>query len=302
MTLGKTGLTLFIVMLMACSSDDKNGGETPDAGASTMADAGDTNDETSALTEEDSETTDVANDESELLGATVDGAEKAKRGALREGTPPTAEEVAMHAATKFLDKMENAECVTTAIDGDTVTFTLTECTGKRGLRKLSGTLVVEYSVAEDGTITAHSTGTALTMSNSAGKMATLDVSATATYKATDTGKTLSVTSSGMFKGPVGGAMDRSATYTVSWDADCRTIDGTWTFTKTLPGPMMKVQTRSTKITGLKRCMTGCPTGKVELTRPNGLVITVTYDGTNMATTMTSKGGSGTKVLECTPAT
>jgi len=101
---------------------------------------------------------------------------------------------------------------------------------------------------------------------------------------------LDVTTMSSGTGPLGNDFTHSGDYTVSWDADCATVNGSWS-TETSD------RSRGTTV-DLTRCQQGCPTGTVTRDTFAGRTITVTFDGTATASWTSSAGRSGTIELTC----
>ena len=90
---------------------------------------------------------------------------------------------------------------------------------------------------------------------------------------------------------------RTGSYTVTRDASagCMTLNGTWS--TRWDGSRA---TTSTDVTGLARCSAACPAagGVIKHTGVLGKTITVSLDGSAVATYATSGGKSGTLNLQC----
>ena len=183
-----------------------------------------------------------------------------------------------------------SNCVTASASGATVTYTLNDCTGPFGLVHVTGTVVVEYSLAADG-IHAHATANGLMVNG-----ATMNIDAQAVYSQNGTQKRLSVQTTGTGTGPRGNAITRSGNYTLTWDAatSCLGLDGQWA--TTIAGYQW-----STQVSAFEKCAAQCPAAGGSISHHGGLsgiTITVDFDGTATAHWSTSNGHSGTVGLFC----
>jgi hypothetical protein len=257
----------FVLLASACPNDNT----TSEAGSAVEA----------------ADSAEVASSESQVLSLTVDNTDMAAPSGLR--ATPTADQIANYAFNHIGDNLTPSTCHSATINGTTVTYTFTDCTGPRGLVHFSGTLVVDYSIDVNG-IHAHATGNGVTANG-----ATLDVDATATYTVANGTKSLSVTTMGNATGPNGTVFTRNGDYTVTWTATCFTLDGSWMTT-------VGNATSSTTVTGLSRCLGKCPAsgGTISHTFLNNVTLTITFDGSATAQWSTSNGKSGTVNLLCTP--
>lgn len=191
----------------------------------------------------------------------------------------------------------DAKCRSRAKDpGDphTVIITLTDCTGRFGKRHVSGTERVHFTLGADGVLHADFTSQGLTVD---GRAATHTASADITFAsgarhvawqgAWDT------TSAG------GEAVAHTSDLTIDVDTatHCRTRDGS---------ALTTIGSREidTTIQGLKTCRdadgdAGCPTGEVTHTgKVSGKVVTVAFDGSDLATITTPKGATFEKQMTC----
>jgi len=179
-------------------------------------------------------------------------------------------------------------CFMWAIDGPTITYTLTECSGPFGLAMVSGTVAITYRdagtsygfdiVAND--LTVHDT------------TVSFDVSADVS---TD-GRNVSVTSSGSALGRRGHMLSRSGSYNLQWNGAsmCAGIDrGSWE-------TVVEGDTFTTNVSNWRRCGASCPGmgGSISFSGPRSSV-TLTFEGTRQATWTSDSGNSGTLPLFCT---
>jgi hypothetical protein len=225
------------------------------------------------------DSSDSVGSESDLMAATMDGAEVT--GLL----PATADQIAIRIAANVAGRWASG-CATVTQSGANVTIVYNDCTGPRGLLHVSGELDVAITVT-DTAITAHGTSSDMQINR-----AHLVIDATATYTVTGTTKTLTVATNGSGTGPRGNEIEHQGNYTITWDlaSQCRTIAGEW---RTDLGARERSNTVS-----LSRCDGGCPTGSVTHHFLAGASMTITFDGTATAAWSTSTGRSGTVALGC----
>ena len=172
---------------------------------------------------------------------------------------------------------------------------------------------------------------AITGSDVTGRHASFELSGQAELTVQGTLRTLLLSTEGTGSGRGGHTITRTATHTRTWDeaTDCVTIDGQWQF-QTPRG------TRERSISGFKRCGDGCPEaggtligegkrhrhrhgkgmkGKGERgegkhgggkrgggrgAQAQDVDVTVSFDGSAVATWSSSDGHSGQIPLSCTP--
>jgi hypothetical protein len=200
-----------------------------------------------------------------------------------------ASELATAASMRVRSHLQPPGCLTSTVNGATVTYVATDCTGPYGLVHVTGTLSAVYSRTTTGAIQVVVTGTGVKVNG-----ATVDINSTVKASQAGTVKKAEVVSDSSGTGPRGNTITRNGAYTATYDptAECMSIDGTW---MTKAG----IRTGSTVVTGLKRCKGACPAagGKVVHTIAR-TVITVSYDGTPTAAWSASNGKSGTVTLQC----
>jgi len=217
--------------------------------------------------------------ESDLMAATMDGAEVT--GLL----PATADQIAVRIAANIGPRWAKG-CAKVTQNGANVVITYTDCTGPRGLVHVTGELDVAISVSGT-TITAHGTSSGMQINR-----ANIVIDATATYAIAGTTKTLTVATNGSGTGPRGNEIEHEGNYTITWDSasQCRTIAGDW-------HTDLGARERSNNV-NLSRCDGGCPTGSVTHHFLGGASVTITFDGTATAAWSASNGRSGTVALSC----
>ena len=231
------------------------------------------------------DSSDSVSAEGNVMMANMDGADMAFQGAI------TSDQVATRIAANVALRWIPSSCATVSSAGNTVTITYNDCTGPRGLVHVTGEIDLAISVSVSGGISVHATASDLQVN-----AATLDLDATADYAVVGDQHTLTVQSSASGTGPRGTEIDHQGDYTVSWDPtnECRSITGNWSTDFT--GPNRSAE-RSNAV-DLTRCDAGCPTGSITHHGLLGLVINITFDGTNVAQWSTSNGLSGTVNLRC----
>jgi hypothetical protein len=226
------------------------------------------------------DSSDSVGSESDLLVATVDGSETT--GALPATGEQVAARIAANIATRWL-----GGCATVSATGGNVVVHYNDCTGPRGLIHVTGELDLTISVDASGTITVHATSSDLQVNR-----ADLVIDATATYEVTGSEHTLTVSTNGSGTGPRGNAIEHQGNYTVEWDSTsmCGSLMGTW---HTDLGALERAND-----VNLTRCVNACPSGTMTHHFLGGASLTVTFDGTNVATWSASTGASGTVNLLC----
>ncbi|HEY1553341.1 MAG TPA: hypothetical protein VGF94_00835 [Kofleriaceae bacterium] len=180
---------------------------------------------------------------------------------------------------------------TSTVTGATITVTLDDCTGPRGLVHVTGEIDLAVSVDATGVITVHGTATDLQVN-----AATLSFDSTGVYGVMGTTHTLAVQTQGQGTGPRGTEIDHDGNYTLSWDtaSQCGSIDGQWS-TEFSTGVASATRSNDANIS---RCTGGCPTGSLVHDFLGGKSLTITFDGSNVAAWMLSTGASGTVNLLC----
>ena len=223
--------------------------------------------------------------EGDLMMASMDGAQPAAALAA-----PTGETVAANIAANIAARWPGGCAVATAT-GPNVAITYTNCTGPRGLVEVTGELDLAISVSLAGVLSVHATATDLQVNQ-----ATMTFDATGTYTVSGTTKQLVVTSHGSGTGARGNAIDHDGSYTIAWDSAtlCHSIEGAWS-TELSNGT--GAVSRSTTVS-LDRCPSMCPTGDLTHKFLGGAELTITFDGTAVASWSVSTGASGTVQLTC----
>lgn len=233
------------------------------------------------------ETTESTSNESALMDlATVEGM----------SCNLTSERVAELAEARLKNNVKASACVTALRAGNTVDYTMTACTGRFGKVTITGVVKVVYTANADCSVDAHATGTGITVNK-----ATIDLDATAHFTRDANGVEKIVVQTQSKGGNANVTLDHTGSYTVTRDSSsgslCRTLEGNWsTDWSAARGDV----TTSTSATGLQRCAEACPAagGKVVHNGFGGRVVTVTFDGSAVATWESNKGRSGTIDLAC----
>src|SRR5262245_61556294 len=204
----------------------------------------------------------------------------------------TGEQAAVSAAGSAKTFGQPSGCVTASASGATVTYTFNDCTGPFGLVHVTGTVVVEYSLAAGG-ILAHATANDLLVNG-----ASMDIDAQALYSVSGTTRRLAVTTAGAGTGPRGSAITRSGNYVLTWDAatSCLGLDGNWS--TTIGGYQWWTQ-----VSGFDKCGSQCPAAGGSISHHGGLsgiTVQVELDGSAIASWSASNGRSGKIGLFCQP--
>jgi hypothetical protein len=231
--------------------------------------------------------------EGNLMMANVDGADMSNTAFVAGATPAALTVAGVTAAIQAnaMARWNPSGCATVTVNGADVTIALADCTGPHGLVHVTGTLdlVVSITAASQVSVVASATGLEV-------NRADLDVNATAVYSVTPTEHVLTVQSTGTGTGPLGTNIDHEGHYTLSWDPtdQCHTIDGMWS-TELSNGSASASRGNDVD---LSRCGAACPSGTLTHHFLFGASLTVTFDGTNVATWSTSTGKMGTVNLSC----
>lgn len=230
--------------------------------------------------------TETAAAEESIDSALTGQSEAAVIGALIEGTEAaTATDAALLVAARA--NLSPASCATTTTSGTTTTVVLAGCTGTRGLLQVSGTIEVTITAVTASSVSFNATASDLQIDG-----ATINLAVDATYRASNGTNSIDVSSSSSGVGPRGHAITHAGDYTASWDGNCASVDGSWATAN-------EASRRSLEVS-VERCLAACPTGSVTRTRLDNSTLEVTFDGSNLARFESSRRGSGTIALACTP--
>jgi hypothetical protein len=232
------------------------------------------------------DSSDSVESEGNVMMAVTDGADMTVQGAV------TSDQVALRIAANVALRWQPSSCATVSSSGSTITIKYNDCTGPRGLLHVTGELDLTVSIDASGAITVAGKSNGDLQVN----RASIAFDVTANYSVSGTMHSLAVTTNGDGTGPLGNTIDHDGQYTINWDtlSQCGSIDGTWSteFSSTTASA-----TRSNQV-NLMRCAGGCPTGTVVHTGLRGATLTLTFDGTNVATWSASTGASGSVNLPC----
>ena len=222
--------------------------------------------------------------EGALLVSTIEGFVGGERKRGHAGSTP--QQVAAYIASHAGARYSPAGCVTTNLNGTTVTINFNSCTGPRGLKQVTGTVVDTVAAGAAGAIDIQTTANRLQIGQT---MMSID-SASQISNANGT-RSMTVTTSGSGTGPLGNSISRQGSYTVTSTTTCATIDGYWASTT-------GDRSRST-VKNISRCNQQCPTGSISH-NSGSRTINIIFDGTSTAKWTTSNGKSGTINLMCGP--
>jgi hypothetical protein len=245
----------------------------------------------SAATALDSEESTEA--EGNVMMANVDGADTGGVAADVTGTTAqlTVAGVVAAISANVQARWNPSGCATVTANGADVAIKYNDCTGPHGLVHVTGELDLVVTITAANQVQVVATANGLQVNQ-----AVLDVDATGTYSVTATEHVLTVMTMGEGTGPRGTNIDHQGNYTLSWDPtdECHTIQGQWS-TDFSAGSASASRSNTVD---LSRCGDGCPTGNMTHHFLFGATLTVTFDGTNVASWSTSTGASGTVNLSC----
>jgi hypothetical protein len=220
--------------------------------------------------------------ESALIVASVDGTQLAA----------SANEAAGMASASLKTQFQPASCVVSVtVTGNSLTYTLKDCSGPWGLVHVSGTVVAAYDKQADG-IHAELKASGLTVNG-----ATLNLDSQAVFSVNGSSKQLVVKTDGDGVGFFGTQLARHGSYTLTWDSasQCAQLNGNWSTT-------IGNDTWSTSVSSFKQCKGLCPvSGTIAHTGGiTGVTITVTFDGSADAKWTSSNGRKGDLIMLCIP--
>jgi hypothetical protein len=215
----------------------------------------------------------------------------------------TPQEAAAEAAGMVDDIFAPAGCGEAVADGTDVTFTLEGCTARYGLgvagklskahsRDITGVYDVSFSEAAGAsTVAVDIAGNDVHVGD-----AVIDMDGTGTYSADGEERTLVLETDTTGISPRGYDLARQGSYTRTWDqaTECRTLTGTW-------DTQVGNRAWETTVSGFSRCADGCPKAGGKITfhgKVRDITVTVTFDGSNVASWESSRGGDGEVELDC----
>jgi len=224
--------------------------------------------------------------EAALLAAIVDGAD----------LDSSEVEIAESRASMAIDTFSPSTCVTAFADSGVVTYQFDGCSGPFGLSQLEGTAVATFPVPGMDSVAINLTGTGLEV---AGIPFTMNT--TADYSEDDGARDLAVQTSGGGVASSGEILTRAGSYLAEWTEgdSCFVVDGTWTTT-------IDLVNYTTVAIAYSRCGSRCPAdgGRIVFTElvgeqdGTGTAVTVTFDGDDGVNYLSSDGGGGVAVLDC----
>jgi hypothetical protein len=181
-------------------------------------------------------------------------------------------------------------CATAQTTLNSVSYTFNGCTGPYGLLKLNGTLKATFTPMLGGKMKIDLQASAFKISS-----VSVDVAASAVVTTGVTQDSATVTSSSSAVNARGETATHSGSYTAGWDANCLTLNGTFTST-------FGTASWATVISNFRQCRNMCPDagGSVTVTSQKGGSVTVHYSngGSAEVTTTTAGGTSGMILLSC----
>ena len=188
------------------------------------------------LAEEASDSVDAVTAEAALVVSAMDGI-----------TASTTPEEAANAAAANAGTFWTEGCYTYLIDGASVTYEMTSCSGPFGLAQVTGSITVTYRP------TTSSYGFDITTTNLA--IGDASVSYTLMADVATDARNVRVTSSGNATGRRGHVVTHEGTYDLRWNgsSSCAGLDGSWSTT-------VGARTFTTQVAGWQRCGSSCPTG------------------------------------------
>ena len=231
-----------------------------------------------------SDSASIVLNEGALLVSTIEGFDTGRR---RAHAGATAQQVASYIASHAGARYSPAGCVTTSLNGTTVTINYDLCTGPHGLRQVTGRMVEDVSLGAGGTIDIHTTANGLQLGQT-----TMNIDSSSVGSAANGVRSMSVTTNGSGTGPLGNSITRQGSYTITWDTTCLTINGSWSSTS-------GDRARST-VKSISRCNQQCPSGTITHNYSGGRTLTIVFDGSSVAKWTSSTGKSGTINLVCSP--
>lgn len=191
-----------------------------------------------------------------------------------------------------------ADCVEAQVVAATVTATLDGCSGPRALA-VSGVMNVAFAAAAADSVALTLTATGLAVN---GASMTINATGALGRDPDDAGR-VTVTTQGGGTAADGTVIGRLGGYTTGWDASCITVDGQWTSS-------LGTTVFQTVVNDFRRCGAACPAAGTILygqTEAEGVLadggfdadaITVRFDGSSVATFVSSGARVGRVALQC----
>jgi len=203
------------------------------------------------------------------------------------GAMGTAEMAASASAAGASARLQPVRCVTTAVQGATVTLTMAGCFGPYGLANMDGTLQATFSDrSADGWSVALSGDVRLLRSR-------LRPDARARVRYVGGTRVAEVTATGSGTGPRGVSFANTGSYTSSWDGECYGLDGSMVSTADGAQVVMTVS-------AYRRCRGECPQagGTLALSTARGETLRVVYRGGAVAEVTGPRGVTRMVELFC----
>ena len=213
-----------------------------------------------------------------------------------EPSTSSPDEAAKLAAERAGKVFSPADCVTAKASGNTVAYELDRCSGPFKSATMSGAFIVVYTTSADElSAFLHAEGLRV-------GLVTLDIDSEGSYSIDPDGVTrrFEVTTEGSGIGSLGNRIERSGSYTLTWNPvdRCATYDAAFETT---------VGSRSfrTWVTGFSRCAGACPRAGGEIryeASARGVGLTIRFDGSTQASWTSTDGASGKIDLFCGAST
>lgn len=215
------------------------------------------------------------------------------------GVDDEARQMAVEAALPMV--FSPADCVTSDIAGGTITANLDGCTGPRAIT-LTGVINIAFDDGRDGATELRVTAGNVQFEGTA---VTINTTTEVPPGLGDTGE-LEVTTTGAGSGDGGALSGRRGSYTLGFDPSCLTLDGQWTSS-------VDTQVYQTIVTDFRRCGELCPAeGRIvygetdaEQAAGGGQIdvdaLTVSFDGSDIATYISTELAAGRVQLDCRAA-
>ncbi len=232
----------------------------------------------------------VSESDTEALGAALLSAASGSLSLASDDLTPagTLETKDLGDATKFFFFPRG--CLTTAHDAQAkaVTYEFTKCAGPRGLLRVTGKLIVTYTVPEAGKLSLDFAGSNLLINRAT-------ASWTAHADIQSSGATRTMQWSASLRGTLRNKdFERKVTRKLVWTIGdgCIALDGT-------SEGRLGARTLRIDVANVKRCRRECPEagGKITISGTSG-AYSVSFDGSNQAALQTPSGAERSVSLSC----
>jgi hypothetical protein len=183
------------------------------------------------------------------------------------------EEIAAVVASNVAGRWQPSGCATVSQEGPRLVIAFDDCAGPYGLVHVEGTAHLTLFVV-DGTVMVDATWTTMRVNRAM----------------------LTGGANGWFGVYLDGTGYEGSAYRIIWDrsSECGSMLGDWDNEERID-PFVRRDFTSANV---MRCAGGCPTGIVSRTFDTGTTVTVTLDGTAVASWVSSTGRNGTLALAC----